>query len=37
MKERVAGLGGRYSVDSEFGRGTRVRIAIPLSEGGASP
>jgi two-component system, NarL family, sensor histidine kinase UhpB len=36
MKERVAGLGGRYDVDSATGRGTRVRIAIPLGEGGAT-
>ena len=33
MKERVEGLGGRYSVESEPGRGTRVRITIPLAEG----
>ena len=33
MKERVEGLGGRYSVDSEPGRGTCVRISIPLAEG----
>ncbi len=32
MKERVEGLGGRYSVDSEPGRGTSVRITIPLAE-----
>ncbi len=32
MMERVEGLGGRYSVDSEPGRGTRVRIVIPLAE-----
>jgi two-component system, NarL family, sensor histidine kinase UhpB len=36
MKERVAGLGGRYDVDSATGHGTRVRIAIPIGEGGAS-
>jgi two-component system, NarL family, sensor histidine kinase UhpB len=36
MKERVAGLGGRYDVDSATGHGTRVRIAIPLGEGGAT-
>jgi two-component system sensor histidine kinase UhpB len=33
MKERVEGLGGRYSVESEPGRGTSVRITIPLAEG----
>jgi two-component system sensor histidine kinase UhpB len=33
MKERVEGLGGRYSVDSAPGRGTSVRITIPLAEG----
>jgi two-component system sensor histidine kinase UhpB len=33
MKERVEGLGGCYSVDSEPGRGTSVRITIPLGEG----
>src|SRR5262249_51128064 len=30
MQERVATLGGRYTLDSEKGRGTCVRIAIPL-------
>ena len=33
MKERVEGLGGRYSVESKPGRGTSVRITIPLAEG----
>jgi two-component system sensor histidine kinase UhpB len=32
MKERVEALGGRYSVESEPGRGTSVQIAIPLAE-----
>ncbi len=32
MQERVEGLGGRYSVESETGRGTCVRITIPLLE-----
>jgi two-component system sensor histidine kinase UhpB len=32
MKERVEGLGGQYSVDSEPGLGTRVRITVPLAE-----
>jgi two-component system, NarL family, sensor histidine kinase UhpB len=35
MKERVEALGGRYSVESEPGRGTSVQIAIPLAEGTA--
>jgi len=30
MKERVEGLGGRFVVEGEPGRGTQVRIAIPL-------
>ena len=30
MQERVQGLGGEYSVESEIGRGTFVRIAIPI-------
>jgi two-component system sensor histidine kinase UhpB len=33
MKERVEGLGGHYSVESEPGRGTCVRITIPVGEG----
>ena len=32
MQERVEGLGGRYSVESETGRGTCVHISIPLVE-----
>ncbi len=32
MQERVEGLGGRYSVESETGRGTCVQISIPLLE-----
>jgi two-component system, NarL family, sensor histidine kinase UhpB len=32
MQERVEGLGGRYQVQSESGRGTLVDINIPLSE-----
>jgi len=32
MQERVEGLGGRYTVESETGRGTSVRITIPLAE-----
>jgi two-component system sensor histidine kinase UhpB len=34
MKERIAGLGGCYRIDSAPGRGTDVRITIPLGEGG---
>ncbi|HEY2530692.1 MAG TPA: ATP-binding protein [Xanthobacteraceae bacterium] len=32
MQQRVEGLGGRYSVDSVAGRGTCVRITIPLAD-----
>ena len=32
MQERVEGLGGRFGVESETGRGTCVRITIPLLE-----
>jgi two-component system, NarL family, sensor histidine kinase UhpB len=32
MQERVEGLGGRYVVESGPGRGTCLRIAIPLAE-----
>ena len=32
MQERVQALGGDYSVESEIGRGTCVRIAIPIQE-----
>jgi len=31
MQERVHGLGGSYTVESAGGRGTCVRIAIPIS------
>jgi len=37
MQERVEGLGGRYRVESEPGRGTSVHIAIPLVEPRNSP
>jgi two-component system, NarL family, sensor histidine kinase UhpB len=36
MQERVHALGGRYRVESETGRGTSVRIAIPLRRGSAT-
>jgi two-component system, NarL family, sensor histidine kinase UhpB len=36
MKERVAGLGGRYHAESALGHGVRVQITIPLTEGGAN-
>ncbi len=32
MQERVQALGGKYSVESAIGRGTCVRIAIPIVE-----
>ena len=32
MQERVQALAGKYSVESEIGRGTCVRIAIPVQE-----
>ena len=32
MRERVEGLGGRYIVEGDAGRGTRVRITIPVAE-----
>src|SRR5215467_2421054 len=32
MQERVEGLGGHYSVDSETGRGTCVSMSIPIGE-----
>ena len=32
MRERVQALGGSYQVDSEAGRGTCVRILIPLDD-----
>ena len=35
MKERVEILGGRLEIDSEFGRGTRIRISLPLQDGAA--
>ena len=32
MQERVQALGGKYSVESEIGHGTSVRIAIPVQD-----
>jgi signal transduction histidine kinase len=32
MQERVEGLGGHYDVDGGPGRGTCVRIIIPVGE-----
>jgi two-component system, NarL family, sensor histidine kinase UhpB len=34
MQERVEGLGGRYTIDSELGNGTCVRVTLPLAEAG---
>jgi signal transduction histidine kinase len=33
MRERVEALGGRVSVDTEIGRGTAVRIELPMANG----
>jgi len=35
MQERVRSLGGQFAIDSRPGGGTRVRIRIPLTSGGA--
>jgi len=32
MKERVQIFGGRFEIDSESGRGTRIRVSFPLPE-----
>ena len=32
MQERVEGLGGRYTIESETGNGTCVRVTLPLAE-----
>jgi two-component system, NarL family, sensor histidine kinase UhpB len=34
MQERVEGLGGRYTIDSEPGNGTCVRVTLPLPQAG---
>jgi two-component system sensor histidine kinase UhpB len=34
MQERVEGLGGRYTIQSEAGNGTCVRVTLPLAEAG---
>ena len=34
MQERVQGLGGSYKVETASGRGTCIRIVIPLRDGG---
>lgn len=34
MGERARALGGRFSVDSQQGRGTSVEVAVPLQGGG---
>ena len=33
MRERVEALGGRVTMDSEIGRGTTVRIVLPMENG----
>ena len=35
MRERAVGAGGQVTVQSELGRGTRVRLVIPLNNGDA--
>ena len=35
MKERIEILGGALEIDSEFGRGTSIRISLPLQDGPA--
>jgi two-component system sensor histidine kinase UhpB len=34
MQERVQGLGGSYKVETASGRGTCIRVVIPLRDGG---
>jgi signal transduction histidine kinase len=33
MRERVEAVGGRLTVDSRLGGGTRVHVRLPLAEG----
>ncbi len=37
MRERAGHFGGRLSVESAPGQGTRVRLVMPLEAGGAAP
>lgn len=37
MAARAAALDGRFSIDSEDGRGTRVSVRLPLKETGSEP
>ncbi len=37
MRERAANLGGRLTIDSAPGQGTRVRLVMPLQEAAAEP
>ena len=37
MRERVAALGGRVSVDSGIGRGTTLRIVLPIENCTGTP
>jgi methyl-accepting chemotaxis protein len=34
MKKRVVNLGGSFIIDSPEGRGTKIKIHIPLPQGG---
>ena len=33
MKERTRLMGGRCSIDSQIGKGTKVNVLVPLNEG----
>ncbi len=37
MRERAAHFGGRLTIDSAPGQGTRVRLVMPLAQGEAAP